>query len=99
MRLAAHAAGRHGILLRRGRLADAVVEALLAHGDGETAVRLHGDRLSPAMCRRIAEHPDPAIRDAYADFVRDMVDRGCARSPTNRARTCATSPCKTQTYP
>ncbi|GAA1363862.1 hypothetical protein GCM10009612_43030 [Streptomyces beijiangensis] len=26
------------------------------------------------MCRRIAEHSDPAIRDAYADFVRDMVD-------------------------
>ncbi|MGY0057002.1 hypothetical protein ACWY4P_10630 [Streptomyces sp. LZ34] len=77
VRLAAHAAGRHGISLRRrGRLADAVVEALLTHGDDNTAVSLHGDRLSPAMRRRIAEHPDPAIRDAHADFVRDMVDRG-----------------------
>ncbi|WP_405535859.1 hypothetical protein OG787_19325 [Streptomyces sp. NBC_00075] len=76
VRLAAHAAGRHGISLLRGRLADAVVEALLRHGDDTTAVGLHGDRLSAAMRRRIAEHPDPAIRDAYAQFVRDMVDCG-----------------------
>ncbi|MEU4148866.1 hypothetical protein [Streptomyces sp. NPDC026659] len=75
VRLAAHKAGRHGMALRQGRLADAVVEALLTHGDGDTAVGLHGDRISPEMRRRIAEHPDPAIRDAYADFVRDMVDR------------------------
>ncbi|MDQ1050892.1 hypothetical protein [Streptomyces sp. V4I2] len=75
VRLAAHAAGRHGMSMRRGRLADAVVEALLTHGDDDTAVSLHGDRLSPAMRRRIAEHPDPAIRDAYADFVRYTVDR------------------------
>ncbi|GHI22873.1 hypothetical protein Shyd_42440 [Streptomyces hydrogenans] len=27
------------------------------------------------MRRRIAEHPDPAIRNAFTDFVRDMVDR------------------------
>ncbi|CAM5289602.1 LRV domain-containing protein OS=Streptomyces aurantiogriseus OX=66870 GN=GCM10010251_89450 PE=4 SV=1 [Streptomyces aurantiogriseus] len=74
MRLAAHAAGRHGIL-RRGRLADAVVEVLLTHGDDITAVSLRGDRISPAMRRRIAEHPDPAIRDAYVDFVRYTVDR------------------------
>ncbi|CAL9657602.1 hypothetical protein [Streptomyces sp. Tu 3180] len=76
IRLAVHEAGRHGMSLRPGRLADAVVEALLAHGDGDTAVNLHGDRISPAMRRRIAEHPDPAIRDAYADFVRHTVDRG-----------------------
>ncbi|MFE4176864.1 hypothetical protein ACFRR7_33290 [Streptomyces sp. NPDC056909] len=76
VRLAAHAVGRHGISLRRGRLADAVVEALLTHGDKETAVSLHGERLSPAMRRRVAEHPDPAVRDAYPDFVRDMVDLG-----------------------
>ncbi|MES9510341.1 hypothetical protein ABWJ92_28650 [Streptomyces sp. NPDC000609] len=36
---------------------------------------LHGDRISPEMHRKIAEHPDPAIRDAYTDFVRGMVDR------------------------
>ncbi|MDR6978313.1 hypothetical protein J2X68_005039 [Streptomyces sp. 3330] len=52
-----------------------MVAALLTHGDGDTAVGLHGDRVSPEMRRRIAEHPDPAIRDAYADFVRGMVDR------------------------
>ncbi|MFE9094104.1 hypothetical protein [Streptomyces sp. NPDC007264] len=75
VRLATHRAGRRGISRRRGRLADAVVEALLTHGDGDTAVGLHGDRISPEMRRRIAEHPDPAIRDAYTDFVRDMVDR------------------------
>lgn len=45
------------------------------HGDDNTAVRLHGDRISPAMRRRIAGHPDPTIRDAYADSVRGMVDR------------------------
>ncbi|MEF9903804.1 variant leucine-rich repeat-containing protein [Streptomyces sp. P9-A2] len=76
VRLAAHAAGRHGISLRRGRLADAVVEALLTHGGRGTATGLHGDRLSPAMRRRVAEHPDPAIRDAYPDFVRGTVDLG-----------------------
>jgi hypothetical protein len=75
IRLAAHAAGRHGISLRRGRLADPVVEALLTHGDKDTAVRLHGDRVSPRMRTQIAEHPDPEIRHAYANFVRDMVDR------------------------
>ncbi|WP_372351313.1 hypothetical protein [Streptomyces sp. KL116D] len=70
VRLAAHAAGRDGISLRPGRLADAVVEALLTHGDDSTAVGLHGDRISAAMRARIAGHPDPAIRDGYADFVR-----------------------------
>ncbi|MFB8036649.1 hypothetical protein ACFC5Z_27675 [Streptomyces sp. NPDC056004] len=75
VRLAAHKAGRHGISLRRGRLEDAVVEALLTHGGDDDAVGLHGDRISPEMRRRVAEHPDPAIRDAYRDFVHDMVDR------------------------
>jgi hypothetical protein len=75
VRLAAHAAGRHGMDLRRGRLADAVVEALLAHGGGDSAVHLHGDRISPEVRRRIAGHPDPEIRDAHADFVRYSVDR------------------------
>lgn len=76
VRLAAHSAGRHGISLRRGQLSDAVAEALLSHGGGDAAVRLHGDRVSPTMRRRIAEHPDPAIRDAYPDFVRHTVDCG-----------------------
>ncbi|WP_211273357.1 hypothetical protein [Streptomyces hirsutus] len=76
VRLAAHPAGRQGISLRRGRLADAVVEALLTHGDRRTATVLHGGQISPAMRRRVAEHPDPAIRDAYPDFVRDTVDLG-----------------------
>ncbi|MFE7840235.1 hypothetical protein ACFU53_30545 [Streptomyces sp. NPDC057474] len=30
------------------------------------------------MRRRVAEHPDPAIRHAYADFVRGTVDLGIA---------------------
>ncbi|MFJ4467675.1 hypothetical protein ACIP2X_09415 [Streptomyces sp. NPDC089424] len=76
VRLAAHRAGQGGLSLRRGRLDDAVAEALLTYGDANTAVRLHGDRLSPTMRRRVAEHPDPAIRDAFADFVRGMVDSG-----------------------
>ncbi|MFE2585027.1 hypothetical protein [Streptomyces sp. NPDC059378] len=76
VRLAVHEAGRHGLSLRRGRLADAVAEAMLAHGDDSTAVRLHGDRISPAMRRRIAGHPVPAIRDAFANFVREMVECG-----------------------
>lgn len=75
VRLAAHRAGRHGIALRRGRLEDAVVEALLEHGDDVSTVGLHGDRISPGMRRRIAAHPDPAIRDAHTDFVRSMVER------------------------
>lgn len=76
MRLAAHRAGRHGLVARHGLLADAVVEALLASGDHDTAVRLHGERVSAAMRRRIVEHPDPAIRDAYTNFVRNMVECG-----------------------
>ncbi|MFI0965855.1 hypothetical protein ACH4S8_31350 [Streptomyces sp. NPDC021080] len=75
VRLVAHRAGRRGMTLRPGRLGDAVVEALLTHGDDISAVSLRGDRISPAMRRRIAEHPDPAIRDAFADFVRGTVDR------------------------
>ncbi|WP_406261812.1 hypothetical protein OH779_06035 [Actinacidiphila glaucinigra] len=73
-RLAAHDHGRHGIHLRRGRLPDAVVEALLTHGGGDSAFLLRADRLSPGMLRRIEGHPDPAIRDAPADFVRSMVE-------------------------
>jgi hypothetical protein len=75
VRLAAHEAGRHGISRRRGRLEDALVDALLTHGDCNTAVSLHGGRISPEMRRRIAKHPDPAVRNAFTDFVRHMVDR------------------------
>ncbi|CAL9376692.1 hypothetical protein SUDANB121_00979 [Nocardiopsis dassonvillei] len=76
VRLAAHRAGRSGLTRRPGRLEDAVVEALLTHGDRRSSVTLYGDRVSPEMRRRVAEHPDPEIRDAYPDFVRDMVERG-----------------------
>ncbi|GAA2278954.1 MULTISPECIES: hypothetical protein [Kitasatospora] len=75
VRLAAHEAGRHGLSLRRGQLPDAVVEALLTHGGGDSAVLLHRKRVSSTMRHRIAGHPDPAIRDAHADFVRTMVER------------------------
>lgn len=77
IRLATHAAGRHGLSLRKGQLPDQVVEALLTHGGSRSAVSMHG-RVSPAMRRRIAEYSDPAIRDAYADFVRTMVGREVA---------------------
>ena len=74
VRLAAHPAGRHGLPLRGGQLADAVVEVLLAHDGAGVAMKLREDWISPQMRRRIAEHPDPAIRDGRADFVRLMVD-------------------------
>ncbi|MEU0939841.1 hypothetical protein [Embleya sp. NPDC005971] len=80
VRLSAHEAGRHGLTLHRGQLPDAVVEALLTHGGRDSAVLLYGNRVSPAMRRRIAGHPDPAIRDAHADFVRTMVERGVPMS-------------------
>ncbi|MEU0237390.1 hypothetical protein ABZ234_06825 [Nocardiopsis sp. NPDC006198] len=76
VRLAAHRAARPEISRRPGRLEDAVVEALLTFGDARTALVLRGERVSPAMRRRVAEHPDPAIRDAYTDFVREMVEQG-----------------------
>ncbi|MGW1269711.1 hypothetical protein [Streptomyces sp. NPDC002491] len=76
VRLATHRAGRHGLATRKGQLPDAVVEALLTHGGRDSAVLLHGGRISPAMRHWMAEHPDPAIRDAHADFVRTMVERG-----------------------
>lgn len=76
LRLAAHAVGRDAMSRRPGRLPDAVVEAMVAYGDGHSAVGLHGGRVSPAMRRRIAAHPDPAIRDAFPGFVRGMVDSG-----------------------
>src|SRR5690242_5596519 len=76
VRLARHPAGRHGIALRRGSLTDAVVEALLEHGGVEAAIGLHGDRVSPAMRKRIAEHPDTQIRTAFADYVRESVNLG-----------------------
>jgi hypothetical protein len=78
VRLAAHRAGRHGLTMRKGQLPDAVAEALLTHGGSDSAVLLHGRRVSPAIRRTIAEHPDPAIRNAFADFVRSMVERGVA---------------------
>ncbi|MFF3559378.1 hypothetical protein ACFYXS_04980 [Streptomyces sp. NPDC002574] len=76
VRLAVHPAGRHGLTMREGQLPDAAAEALLTHGGSDAAVLLHGRRGSPSMRRRIAEHPDPAIRDAHADFVRAMVECG-----------------------
>ncbi|MFF5973290.1 hypothetical protein ACFY7C_17380 [Streptomyces sp. NPDC012769] len=75
-RLAAHEAGRDGLTVRDGQLPDVVAEALLTYGGSDSAVLLHGRRISSAMRRRIAEHPDAAIRDARADFVRTMVERG-----------------------
>ncbi len=44
------------------------------YGGGDSAVDLRRDRISPEMRRRIAGHPDPAIRDARGDFVRQLVD-------------------------
>ncbi|MFK8909109.1 hypothetical protein [Streptomyces sp. YS-3] len=76
VRLARHAAGRHGLAARTGQLPDIVAEALLAYGGSDSAVSLHGRRISSAMRRRIAQHPDPAIRDAYPDFIRYGVDIG-----------------------
>ncbi|MEU0835209.1 hypothetical protein [Streptomyces sp. NPDC005969] len=75
VRLAAHEAGRHGLELRKGQLPNQVVEALLTYGGSDSAVLLNGTRVSPTMRCRIAEHPDPAIRDARADFIRTMVER------------------------
>ncbi|MDN3029519.1 hypothetical protein [Streptomyces sp. S.PB5] len=74
VRLAVHGAGRHGMAQRRERLADTVAEAVLRHGGGDIVVALRRDRVSPAMRRRIAGHPDPAIREGFADFVRTTVD-------------------------
>ncbi|MGW2050303.1 hypothetical protein ACWCPF_34790 [Streptomyces sp. NPDC001858] len=76
VRLAAHDAGRHGLLMREGQLPGAVAEALLTHGGSDLAAQLHGRRVSPAMRSRIAGHPDPAIRNARADLVRTMVECG-----------------------
>lgn len=76
VRLAATSAGRHGLRMREGQLPDAVVEAVMTHGGGGWLVSLRVNRISPAMRRRIAEHPDPAIRNARADFIRDMAERG-----------------------
>ncbi|GAA0617641.1 hypothetical protein [Streptomyces crystallinus] len=74
VRLAAHAAGRHGLSMREGQLPDPAADALLRYGGGDSAVFLARARVSSQMRRRMAGHPDPAIRDAYADFVRAMVD-------------------------
>ncbi|MFJ7985931.1 hypothetical protein [Streptomyces sp. NPDC096351] len=76
VRLAAHAAGRAGLRRRKGPLPDPVADAMLTHGGRDAATLLRPNRISPAVRRRIAEHPDPAIRDAHADFVRTMVARG-----------------------
>lgn len=43
------------------------VVAVRTHGDDSVAQDLRGDRMSPAMRRFIAEHPDPAARDAHGD--------------------------------
>ncbi len=74
VRLAEFPAGRHGIAIRRGLLADDVVEALLTHGGADAAVRLDDERVSPEMRARIADHPDLAVRHARADFAREMLE-------------------------
>lgn len=76
VRIAAHRAGRQGMARRREPLPDAVVEALLAYDDGDVFAGLRAERISPAMRRRIATHPDPAIRDARADFIHHLVELG-----------------------
>jgi hypothetical protein len=89
VRLAAHPAGRHGITMRRGigPVADGVVEALLAQCDKPTAFSLHLIEMSPAMRHRIGEHPDPAIRNAYIDFVHNAVNRQ-VRLPVESLEKC-----------
>ncbi|MFE2884661.1 hypothetical protein [Streptomyces sp. NPDC059272] len=64
-------AGRQGLSLCRGRPADAVVEALPTYA--ATPPWTFAGTGSPRKCAsRIAGHPDPAIRDACADFVRQL---------------------------
>jgi hypothetical protein len=87
VRVAHHPAGRSGLGLRSGQLPDAVVEVLLAHG-GRSIVNLHGSRISPAMQRRIEEHPDPAIRDAFPAIrhpIPDDLVAACLADPATRS--------------
>ncbi|MER6186744.1 hypothetical protein [Streptomyces sp. NPDC001652] len=81
VRLAAHRAGRHGMSRRRGPVTDAVVEALLEHDDGDVMTTLRAEQISPAMRRRIATHPNPAVRDARADFIHHLVEFGTTVVP------------------
>ncbi|MFD4370758.1 hypothetical protein [Streptomyces sp. NPDC058486] len=100
VRLTAHVAGRQGLFVRGGRLADPVVEGLLAHGRGDAAIRLHGgDRVSPAMRHRIAEHPDPAIRHAFADFVHTSVESGLGLGVDALVETYGLSPAELAASP
>ncbi|MFG2342218.1 hypothetical protein [Streptomyces yangpuensis] len=99
VRLAAHPAGRHGLTLRPGPWPDAVAEALLTHGGSRSAVLLHGSRVSPVMRRRIAEHPDPAIRDAHADHVRGTVGRGVATDLADLVEAYGRSPAELAAAP
>ncbi|MFF1292801.1 MULTISPECIES: hypothetical protein [unclassified Streptomyces] len=81
VRLTAHKAGRQGMSRRRGPVTDAVVEALLEHDDGDVMTTLRAEQISPAMRRRIATHPNPAIRDARADFIHHLVEVGTTVVP------------------
>jgi HEAT repeat protein len=56
---------------RRKALPDPVVEVILTHHNPQSVRHLHPPRVSQRMRVRIANDPDPAIRHARADFLRD----------------------------
>jgi hypothetical protein len=59
----------------RGRLPDDLAEALLELRDPRVALQLdRDDRVSPAMRKRLANHPDAAVREAGRRTARDSLE-------------------------
>lgn len=75
VRLARDATVARELAAGRRPLPDPVAEAILAHRNPDSVLFLHGDRVSPAIRARIAADPEPAIRHAFRDFVRGVVEQ------------------------
>ncbi|MEV0729590.1 hypothetical protein [Polymorphospora sp. NPDC050346] len=76
IRLAGDPRASRELARRSGILPDPVVEVMLGHRDEGTLILLVPDRVSTAMLARIAGDPDPAVHDARAGFLRDLVESG-----------------------
>ncbi|BCJ70083.1 hypothetical protein [Polymorphospora rubra] len=76
IRLAGDREAARALARRSGILPDPVVEVMLGHRDDRVLYLLGPHLVSAAMLARIADHPDPAVRDARAGLFRDFTERG-----------------------
>jgi hypothetical protein len=77
LRLARNEAAAEAMSYRRRDLPDPVIQEILARHDPESLIRFTDVGVSPRMLAMIAADPDPALRSARANLIRDLRPGTC----------------------